>query len=206
MDVADPATAILPSGTAAVLRVLSGTEARFTVRQLARTSGVSHARAAELVNRLAPHGLILVEEQGNAKLCRFNHEHLLARPVADLVQVRARLLDLLRQTIAGWEVPARHASLFGSAARGDGGTGSDLDILVVRSSAVDADDEHWADQLSRAGRHLHLRTGNPTAWLELSEVELGRARRNREPIVGEWGRDGVHLAGEDLRRLLRTVA
>lgn len=206
MDMGDPATMLLPPGTAAVLRVLSGTEAPFTVRQLARTSGVSHARAAELVNRLAPHGLVLVEELGTAKLCRFNHEHLLARSVADLVQARARLLDLLRHTMAGWEVPVLHASLFGSAARGDGNTGSDLDILVMRPSPVEADDERWVDQLSRTGRQLHLRTGNRPAWLELSEADFVRAARAGEAIVGEWRRDGIHLAGEDLRRLLRAVA
>jgi DNA-binding transcriptional ArsR family regulator len=81
-----------------------GADAAFTVRQVARVAGVSHNRAHQVILRLAEHGLVLTEEQGPSKLCRLNREHLAATAVVELVQLRARMLEFLRQEIAGWAV------------------------------------------------------------------------------------------------------
>lgn len=206
MDVTAPATVVLSPGMAAVLRALCGADAAFTVRQLARVAGVSHARTAEIVNRLAEHGLVLVDEYGAGKLCRLNRDHLAAGAVCDLTQMRSRLLGLLRDTISGWAVPPLHASLFGSAARGDGDVRSDLDVLLVRPDGITADHERWDDQLLTAGQTLQRATGNNVAFLNLSRADLRRVVRAKEPIVDEWRRDAIHLHGVELARLLRRAA
>lgn len=206
MNVADPATVVLTPGMAAVLRVLTGADAVFTVRQLARLADVSHARAADVVNRLAEHGLVLVEHHGPSKLCRLNGDHLAARAVIELTQMRSRLLELLGEVLGEWAIAPVHASLYGSAARGDGDTASDLDVLLVRPPGLEADDPGWADQLLSGGERLWRATGNRVAWFDVSEADLARAVRGGEPIVDQWRRDAMRLTGRDLRGLLREVA
>jgi predicted nucleotidyltransferase len=204
MDVSEPATVVLPQGTAAVLRVLAGTNASVTVRQAARMAGVSHQRAGQVIDRLARHGLIDVQEQPPSLLCRLNRDHLAAQPLIALAQLRATLLATLVEEIHAWEVTPLHASLFGSAARGDGNVDSDLDVLVIHQDAVDPD--RWADQLTASGRRLRRSTGNTVSWFDISPADLQRAVEAGEPIVGEWQRDGVRLVGATLARLVRRAS
>jgi hypothetical protein len=97
-----------------------------------------------------------------SKLCRLNRAHLAAAAVVELVQLRGRMLELLRREIASWAVAPEHASLFGSAARGDGDTSSDLDILdilVIRPTGRAEDDPTWGEQLVTSGQRVHAATG-----------------------------------------------
>lgn len=206
MHLSEPASVALPAGTAAVLRALAGTDAALTVRRVARVAGVSPTRAHQVVLRLSEHGLVLIEEQGPSKLCRLNREHLAAPAVIELVRLRAAMLEFLRQQIDGWAVPADHASLFGSAARGDGDTASDLDILVIRPADRPEDDPIWREQLFVAETRIHAATGNRVAWFEISNAEFLHMVRTRGPVVDEWRRDALRLTGPDLRALLREAS
>ena len=53
MDLSEPATVVIPPGTAAVIRALAGTDLALTMRQLARIAGVSHQRTGQVIERLA---------------------------------------------------------------------------------------------------------------------------------------------------------
>jgi len=188
-----------------VLRVLTGTEVPLGVREVARVAGVSANRASQVLSYLAEHGLVLVEEHGAGRLCRLNRAHLAAGPLVALVELRGRMIEFLRQEIQTWDRRVMHASLFGSAARGDGSTSSDLDLIVVRSDDA-ADDEVWDEQLFDSGEQILAATGNRAAWFLTSPADLRRAVQAGEPIIGEWRRDGVHLAGRRLDALLREAA
>ena len=205
MDLSEPATVVIPPGTAAVIRALAGTDLAMTMRQLARIAGVSHQRAGQVIERLAAHGLVLTEAQGPSLLCRFNRDHLAAPAVAALAQLRATLLKTLADEIVSWDRVPVHASLFGSAARGDGGLTSDLDILLIHPDDHDGD-PGWAHQLLTSGERLRRSTGNTVSWFDLGMADLTRAVRTEEPIVHEWRRDAVRLAGTDLPRLLRDAS
>ncbi|MCA1843864.1 MAG: helix-turn-helix domain-containing protein [Actinobacteria bacterium] len=198
---------IMPAGTEAVIRVLAGTDRPLGVREVARVAGVSANRASQVLGELAEHGLVLVDEHGAGRLCRLNRDHLAAEPLLALVGLRARLLEFLRSEVASWAGRPVHGSLFGSAARGDGTTGSDLDLLVVRADrAGEADLERWDQQLFDSGERIFASTGNRPAWFVTTPSDLRRAVEADEPIVGEWRRDAVHLTGRRLEALLREAA
>src|SRR5581483_4014215 len=182
MDVGRPASAVLPAGTEAVLRVLAGSDALLGVREVARLAGVSANRASQVLAELAGHGLVIVEAHGAGRLCRLNREHLAADALLALVGLRARLLEFLRSEVASWARRPRHVSLFGSAARGDGTTASDLDLLVVRPDhgASDGDggdeaDDGWEQQLFDSGGRIFAATGNHAAWFVTTPSDLRRA-------------------------------
>ena len=205
MDLGRPAGLILPPGTEAVLRALSGTETPLGVREVARVAGFSANRASQVLSHLIDHGLVTVEEHGAGRLCRLNRAHLATEPLLALVELRGRLLRFLRDEVGAWEPRALHVSLFGSAARGDGHTRSDLDLLVVRTDRK-KDEEAWERQLYDSGERILAATGNRAAWFVTTPADLRRAVQVGEPIVGEWRRDVVNLAGRRLDQLLREAA
>jgi predicted nucleotidyltransferase len=207
MDLSDPARVVMAPASAAVLRVLVGAPgSRFTMRELAVVAGVSHNAAQTAVHRLVEHGVVLTEPAGRAILCQFNREHLAADAITGLVTLRTRLLKVLTAEVASWTVQAVHASLFGSAARGDGTTGSDLDLLVVRPGLrTGGSVESWEEQLVVSGQRLRLVTGNPVSYVDLTRAGFREAVRTGEPIVASWRTDAIHLGGERLATLLRVA-
>ena len=88
-----------------------------------------------------------------------NRDHVLADGVISMAAAMARLRQRLRDRLAGWDVPCVHASLFGSAARGDGETHSDIDVLVVRPADVAGDDPTWQGQLAQLEEDVARWTG-----------------------------------------------
>jgi predicted nucleotidyltransferase len=97
-----------------------------------------------------------------------------------------------------------HASLFGSAARGDGGLSSDIDLFIVRPAGIDTDDRAWRGQVEGLAESVRRWTGNHAGIAEISESELPRLRRDRPPVVVKVGADAIDLAGEPARQILAS--
>ncbi|HET6570929.1 MAG TPA: MarR family transcriptional regulator [Solirubrobacterales bacterium] len=205
MDVSKPFTAISSSVDADVLVVLAGSTKPRSGRELARRAGRSSTGVQHVLDRLVEHGLVKREEVGRTFLYELNRDHLLAPTVEQMAGARAELVRRLRDAIDGWEVPPVHASLFGSAARGDGDASSDIDLLVVRPADLDPEDANWRDQLDELADSVRRWTGNNAGIAEVSEGELPRLRKDRPPVVEEVSEDAVDLAGEDTRKLLRRL-
>jgi predicted nucleotidyltransferase len=107
--------------------------------------------------------------------------------------------------MASWKIQPVHASLFGSAARGDGDERSDIDLLLVRPADTDADESRWRHQLDTLAELVRKWSGNHCALIELGERELPRLRRDRPPVVDEVMADAVDLAGKSARQILRPM-
>jgi predicted nucleotidyltransferase len=188
-----------------VLRVLRGTTRPLTGREVARLvrSGSQPTVNASL-RRLNAEGLVRADEAGNAFLHTLNREHLATPAVELLADIPSELRRRLRDEIAGWEIAPIHASLFGSAARGDGDTRSDIDLFVVRPGDVSEDDPGWRHQLNRLSDHVHVWTGNYAALSEISAADVDRLGRERPPVVQELHQDAITLAGSTPAELFGT--
>lgn len=203
MDLSRPWALIRSTIDMEVLLVLLGTTRPLTGREVARLvrAGSQPAVNAAL-RRLAEEGLVRAEEAGNAYLYTFNREHLGAPAAELLAGIRRELERRLRAEIAAWEIAPAHVSIFGSAARGDGDTRSDIDIFVVRPVEVAQDDPRWREQLERLADHVYDWTGNHAALSEVSAADMRRLRRDRPPVVDELRRDSITLAGPTPAELL----
>jgi predicted nucleotidyltransferase len=190
-----------------VIRVLRGTTRPLTGREVARVAreGSQPAINAAL-RRLAEEGIVRAEEAGNAYLYTLNRKHLAAPALEQLADIRAELERRLRAEIAEWEIAADHASVFGSAARGEGNTRSDIDVFVVRPARVPEDDTHWRAQLERLSADIYSWTGNHVGLSEVSSADIGRLRRERPSVVEELRRDAITLAGPAPTELLGAKA
>ncbi len=141
-------------------------------------------------------------EAGRAFLYSLNREHLLAPAVEAMAGVRWELVQRLRTFIGRWNPPTLHASLFGSAARGEGNAASDIDLLVVRPKAIDPDDSQWRRQLDELAERVLAWTGNHAGIVELSESDVSRVRDERPPVAVAVAAEGVDLVGVPLRKLI----
>jgi hypothetical protein len=204
MDLSSPQSAVTGSAVqAAVLVVLAGTTKPLTGRQVARLASHGSASGVQRVlDRLVAQGLVHSREAPPAVLYDLNRDHVAAPAVDALAGLRSALLERMRTTITGWGLPPVHASMFGSAARGDGGTDSDVDLFVVRPGDLDSEDPGWRAQLDALATNVKRWTGNHAGISELGEPELARLAEERPPIVHDLLRDAVTLSGVPLRQLL----
>jgi hypothetical protein len=203
MDVARPHAAIAPGVEGEVLVVLARTTAPLTGRQVARLvrRGTSPSVSAAL-ERLVKHGLVHRQHAGRAYLHTLNRDHVAAPVVVSLAGLRTELLRRLRHTFRDWRQAPVHASMFGSAARADGDTGSDIDLLVIRPTVIDDEDPVWRAQITALGDAVEVWTGNNAGIVELDQAEVDELRQNPPPILANLSADGIDLAGVSVRTLL----
>jgi hypothetical protein len=95
-----------------------------------------------------------------------------------------------------------HASIFGSAARGDGDTKSDIDLFIVRPQDIEDDDPVWGEQLDGLATSVCRWTGNHAGIAEVAETEISRLREEEPPIVVALRDDAVLLFGPHVSALL----
>jgi predicted transcriptional regulator len=204
MDLSKPYRAALPGTEGEVLRVLAGSVRPFTGREIARLAESTHTTVQRSLDHLVDHGLVDRAPAGRAALYTLNRDHLAATSVEALVTMRSALLERLGEALSDWKLQPMHASVFGSAARADGDTASDIDLVVVRPDSVTSDDPTWREQVDGLASQVNRWTGNHLATLELTESDLEDMRRNRPAIVDELRSDAVSLLGPDVRTLLRA--
>jgi nucleotidyltransferase-like protein len=215
VDLAEPYRAVVPSLDGPVLRVLAATSRPLTgseVHRLARVGSGTGVR--KVLARLVDQGLVNVTEAGPALLYTANRYHLAWPAVQALMSIRERLIEHLTRVIAGWQVQPVLAGLFGSAARGEGTTGSDLDLLIVRPDGIGdplqerpgSDAQQWADQVDRLRQDAQDATGNHVQVFEQPASAFQETLTSGERIVEEWRRDLVLLAGRSPWRLPRDDA
>jgi predicted transcriptional regulator len=202
MNVAHPYRALIPSLDGDLLVELSRSEKPRSGRELARLIDRSETGARKRLERLVEQGLVKAETTPPARLYTLNREHLAAPIVEQVAGLRLAMFERLRKQIADWKTPPVHASVFGSAARGEGDERSDIDLFVVRPQSVDADDESWRSQLNELSDSVYAWTGNRLGISEAGEEGLPSLAAGRPQVVRDLLGEGVHVAGEQARRLL----
>lgn len=205
MDLSNPIRSVIPSAQGEVLAVLARTNRPLTGRGVAElTDGRLSQKGVNLALRtLATAGLALVEDHPPAKLYRLNRRHLAAESIVSLSELRSRLLEAMRGELGTWEPPAVGAWLFGSAARGDGGTGSDVDVVIVRSDDVSLEHAEWTVQVDALIDHVGAWSGNPCAVIEYSETEFCELMSSDERLAGDLRSDAIALVqGRRARQLM----
>ncbi|MCY7287195.1 MAG: nucleotidyltransferase domain-containing protein [Cryobacterium sp.] len=196
---------ITPTLDAWVLRTVVQTTRPLSGRQIARLveqgslGGVQKALA-----RLVEQGIVLADAHPSATMFTLNRDHLAAKPVIELAQLPTTLVKRLKDLIQTWVIQPQHAYLFGSAARQDGDTSSDVDVLLIHPATSIEGGNAWSPQVHDLATKIRLWTGNDAGIVDLSATDLERMQRNDEAILGSWEREGILLAGTELPR--RQVA
>ena len=200
MDMSDPFSTVCPTLDGPVLSVLAGTSRPLSARDVARlVSRGSWSGVRKTLHRLAAQGVVRREEVGNVQLYTLNRQHLAAPSIELLTDLRGELIRRLTDSVHAWTISPRHASIFGSAARGDGDLESDVDLFVVRPAKINAENATWRQQLDALALAVHDWTGNHAGISEVGATEIAKVARS---AAGKAIRDeGILLAGAPLRQL-----
>jgi DNA-binding transcriptional ArsR family regulator len=203
MDLARPYQVLSPSLDPGVLTILAGTSRPLTGREISRLLGrSSHSGVIAALDRLVIQGLVDREEAGRAFLFTLNREHLAAAAAELLADLRGELLHRIRDAIDAWSIEPAHLSLFGSAARGDGDSSSDIDVFVVRRKAVERQDPLWREQLDLLIWQIERWTGNPARIAEVGQAEIARLREDRPALADALRTDAISLVGPEAASVL----
>lgn len=214
MNLSDPTQAVTSALDGPVLAALAAAGRPLTVGQVAAGS----ARGSEIgvrrcLARLIEQGIVSATMMGRNQVHELNRAHI-AAPIADqLAGLRTELWRRLRESIAEWAHPPVLASVFGSAARGDGGTDSDIDLLLVHppldseqsprripkrltrlmaglESVPSAD---WEVQTDTLRDQVKSWTGNTLQIVDLAVYEYEQQSASRSPLLVNIDRDGIEL-------------
>ena len=206
--VREPLGAIL--GTRAkvdIVRELTAQGAPLSQRELARRAGVTLRSAQAALVDLYAVGIAEKLEGGRDHLTRLNVRHILASALTEVFRAEAELARNLRQAIATITVgdgdPPLGLYLFGSVARAEETTTSDVDILLIARDA-----RHRGELLDRtlAGvESVRAKYGVSVAPIAYT---LRDAKRGWNENASPWpdlARDAVAIMGPPLGDLLTTT-
>ena len=207
MDLSSPISSVIPSAHGAVLAVLARTHEPLSGRRVAAlTDGrVGQRRVNDVLGELADAGIVRCERHPPAKLYVLNREHVAAAGVIALASQWEELLRRIRDELVDWQAPPVSACLFGSAARGQASSDSDLDILLVPGFDDDRLTLVWQEQVDRLTELVGAWSGNACEVLELSTEELAGAAARNDRLVHDLKADAITLGGRDVRSLLRVA-
>lgn len=189
MNVGRPYADVVPGVRGSALATLAHLAVPVTVRALARHAEVSPQAALQVVNELAAAGIVTVTPAGRALMVSLNRDHLAAESILGLAGLRARLVERLTGELTGWPSLAG-GWLFGSAARGDGDTTSDIDLLLVADQSTD---ENWESACGRLASQVRAWTGNPAQLVEHTRRSFATLVRRRNPLIAALRSEGIPL-------------
>lgn len=207
MELSNSISSVIPSAHGAILAVLAHADAPLSGRQIAKLAGgqVQQPRANDVLRELTEAGIVSCERHPSVHLYRLNRDHVVAEAIMMLANLRERLIQRMREAVLGWVIAPVAVWMFGSAARGDAGPHSDIDVLIVRHDAVDVDSESWQQQLSNLSSAVTAWSGNDCQILEFSRSELAELVASDERLVTELRSDALVIAGISPLRLLGRV-
>lgn len=191
MNLGSPVLDIAPAVRGALLQALARLEQPVTRRQLAAAAGVAPGNASAVIEELIQSGLVSESVAGRSSMVVLNRSHLAAGPVLALAGLRGELIRRLRERLSAW--PDLHGGwLFGSVARGDADSDSDVDLLIVVDD-LQSPDLH--ERLSRLQADVRSWTGNDLQLVEHSPSSWRKLVRAKNPLVEQIRLDGIALAG-----------
>jgi len=197
MDVRTPLDHVFATGShVRVLRTLfRSTEGiALSARDVARQSGVSHPTVLRVMPILLEQGITNVTRRVRLDLYELNRAHVLAPTFEELFEAEAVLFDgflgFLAESIRRQAPGVREAYVFGSAAGGEMGGSSDVDLAVIVADRCDpsGDLETLTDEVrSRYGTRLSVTVGHGDL------VALSRSGRAGFRLWRKIAQEGIPL-------------
>jgi predicted nucleotidyltransferase len=183
-----------------VLTVLARSEQYLSVRQIHQLlpEEGSPQGVRKSVVRLVEQGVIWERVTGRSFAYALNRDHLLAEAILKIANAKSELLSRMSQVISEWSIQPLTAKIFGSAARNQMRTGSDIDLFIVMPDS--ASDDVVEDLVRQLAANAASWTGNEVRPIVYRSSEVRPAS-----IFNSILEDGIDISGDSswLRRQLR---
>jgi predicted nucleotidyltransferase len=205
----EPLDAVISSRSKVrLLRTLLTIDRPLSGREAARLAGIGRVPAARSLDELVALGIVERGETSHQHLYRINRDSQLVQAgLMPLYGAERERLD----AVFGWLRTTLQASpgaesilgawIFGSAARGEETSASDLDLLVAVADAPAEDGVHA--HLAGSAAELERRFGLRLSPVVIPGDRLREMRVDEHGLIADVIRDGRRVMGTDLERLLQ---
>lgn len=193
MDISHPINSLIPLLAGEVLEVLAGTTRPLSGREVARLvpGGASASGVATALGDLANSGLVRQVEAGNAILNTLNRDHVLTPLVVAAAGGYGTTLGRIAESVAELEPMPLRAILFGSVARRDAGSDSDIDIAFIFQDDTDLDTAESA--VSSLAQRVESLTGNAVDAILYTAAEFSSLPQSSPDLAAAIDADGRDL-------------
>jgi predicted nucleotidyltransferase len=202
MNLSSPIESLIPGLRGRVLTVLVRSPLPVGLRELSRRARTtSHSSVKRVLTELLDEGLVeyaLVSRGG--QYIQLNRSHILAEHLVAIDRANDDVLATIRTTAATWPRQPRAIVLFGSVARGDDTSNSDVDILMVWKDEVPPTDQ-WENERRHLTDIVYAMTGNTVNVTEFTRTQWEAAVARRDPFVASVEHDGALIVGTSVRAL-----
>ena len=171
----------------------------FTIRELAKTAGLSHPEVSTVVKELESRGVVKLQPVGRAYQVTLNEDSYILKSIVEpLIAAEGSTLSSLASTIRPFfkEKGISSVAIFGSVARGLEKRVSDIDLLII------SEDKELANKCAAKASAATLSTmGMGLSPLIMDEPLFIRKRGSDlvksilESYMPVWGRDLKELVG-----------
>ncbi len=171
----------------------------FTIRELARTAGLSHPEVSLVVKDLESRGVVRLQPVGKAHQVVLNDESYILKSIVEpMIKAEENTLSSLVSTIRPFfrEKRITSVAIFGSVAKGLEGRLSDVDLLIIaddRELANDCAARASAATLSRFGLGLSPLIMDKALFVRKQSGDLVRSILESYTLV--CGRDLKEIVG-----------
>ena len=157
--------------------LLLNPEASYHVRELARITGTSAGTLHKELTNLSAGGILQRKKIGNQVHYSANLNCPIFDELASILRKTSGLADVLAKALIGLESKIEFAFVFGSVARGQQQTNSDVDIMLVGSLSFSD-----AVQALHSTQAVLQREVNPVVY---SQEEFNRRVKNSDSFIKE---------------------
>jgi len=198
MDFVHPVQTVIPGVQGRILAVLAETTGQLNLRTIAAIADVSEAQVSRILPGLVEVGLVERSEAPPSALFRLVRDHIVAGPILALSRSRDRMIRQMRQIAESLPVAPASVVVFGSFARGQADTQSDIDTLIVRPSSVNEADEAWSAAVQQWIDRVSDVSGNRVEVLEVDENDVPTRLDSGRSVWQNIRRDGLIIHGAPL--------
>lgn len=159
----------------------------FGARELGASAGIDPGAASRWLRRWADIGLLDRHQQRRQTVYQASADAAL-EPLRQLMQQDGEVVRVLRARLEEFPFRVEAAAIFGSVARGDARSGSDIDLLLITAGSQLRAQAHFKP----AGRKL----GRPVNVLSMAPQEWAKARRADALVLEILSHPLIHLQGD----------
>ena len=214
MDWSAPTAALIPGLEGVALYRLYQVKTPQSATEVHRRAGVGSLNGLRnALERMADQGVVDTIKVGNAIGYRLNEDHVVYPALAaafDELDPFGVFTSRLRMLVEahfppGPPTPKVSLAIYGSAARREASSNSDVDLLIVlpddalasvRSDVLTDDLHQWVPRW----------TGNTAHVYRTTRSALAASFRAEEPLTRSWAKDAITVTGADVRDLMRASA
>lgn len=176
-----------------VLRLLTRTRSAHTGRELARLIGQSHNSTRFALEELERNGLIVKLQAGRSNLYSLDEDNILVQEILlPAFKLEERLLDEVAMILSR-EIGNKLLDiiLFGSIAKAEENSYSDMDLVLVFKDGVNPKDVE--DTVAEASLLIAKMFGNQVSPIIVTKAEFERKKKAGQGLWKEITKTGISL-------------